>query len=60
MAYRQFAPLEGQSRCPRHFEKDVFPVIGEMQITEISVSDVEAVISAIIARGATVTAEKVR
>ena len=31
-----------------------------MQITEISVSDVEAVISAIIARGATVTAEKVR
>ena len=42
------------------FEKDVFPAIGEIQITEISVSDVKAVISAIIARGATVTAEKVR
>ena len=48
------------ARVISDFEKDVFPAIGEIQITEISVSDVKAVISAIIARGATVTAEKVR
>ena len=48
------------ARIISDFEKDVFPAIGEIQITEISVSDVKAVISAIIARGATVTAEKVR
>ena len=48
------------ARIISDFEKDVLPAIGEIQITEISVSDVKAVISAIIARGATVTAEKVR
>ena len=48
------------ARIISDFEKDVFPAIGEIQITEISVSDVKVVISAIIARGATVTAEKVR
>ena len=48
------------ARIISDFEKDIFPAIGEIQITEISVSDVKAVISAIIARGATVTAEKVR
>jgi len=48
------------ARIISDFEKDVFPATGEIQITEISVSDVKAVISAIIARGATVTAEKVR
>ena len=48
------------ARIISDFEKDVFPAIGEIQITEISVSDVKAVISSIIARGATVTAEKVR
>ena len=48
------------ARIISDFEKDVLPAIGEIQITEISVSDVKAVISTIIARGATVTAEKVR
>ena len=42
------------ARIISDFEKDVFPAIGEIQITEISVSDVKAVISSIIARGATV------
>ncbi|MDO4694294.1 MAG: hypothetical protein Q4A62_06675 [Eikenella sp.] len=41
-------------------EKDVFPAIGSRQIDEIGVADVKALVGCIVARGATVTAEKVR
>jgi site-specific recombinase, phage integrase family len=41
-------------------QKDVFPHIGQIPLAEVSVSDVKNVIAAIVARGANVTAEKVR
>ena len=41
-------------------QKDVFPHIGQIPLAEVSVSDVKNVLAAIVARGANVTAEKVR
>lgn len=47
-------------RIMSDMEKDVFPAIGSRQIDEIGVADVKALVGCIVARGATVTAEKVR
>ncbi len=48
------------ARIVKDLEKDVFPHIGQRQLDEISVSDVKALIERIAARGAYVSAEKVR
>ncbi len=47
-------------RIMRHFEKDVFPHIGNSQIDKITVADVKALIGRIAERGAAATAEKIR
>lgn len=47
-------------RIMRHFEKDVFPHIGNSQIDEIAVADVKALIGRVAERGAAATAEKIR
>ena len=48
------------ARVLRYFETDVFPVIGEMPIQEIRVSDIKAVLDGVMARGVNNTAEKIR
>ena len=48
------------ARVLRYFETDVFPVIGEMPIQEIRVSDIKTVLDGVMARGVNNTAEKIR
>ena len=48
------------SRVLRYFETDVFPVIGEMPIQEIRVSDIKTVLDGVMTRGVNNTAEKIR
>ncbi|WP_315400725.1 tyrosine-type recombinase/integrase [Neisseria sicca] len=48
------------ARVLRYFETDVFPVIGEMPIQEIRVSDIKAVLDGVMVRGVNNTAEKIR
>ena len=48
------------ARVLRYFETDVFPVIGEMPIQEIRVSDIKTVLDGVMTRGVNNTAEKIR
>ena len=48
------------ARVLRYFETDVFPVIGEMPIQEIRVSDIKTVLDDVMTRGVNNTAEKIR
>ena len=48
------------ARVLRYFETDVFPVIGEMPIQEIRVSDIKTVLDGVMKRGVNNTAEKIR
>ena len=48
------------ARIMRYFETDVFPVIGEMPIQEIRVSDIKTVLDGVMTRGVNNTAEKIR
>ena len=55
----RWQPIHAE-RILADMQKDVFPYIGQIPLPEVSVSDVKNVIAAIVARGANVTAEKVR
>ena len=48
------------ARVLRYFETDVFPVIGEMPIQEIRVSDIKTVLDGVMTRGVNNTTEKIR
>ena len=51
---------DNAARILNHFEKDVFPYIGGLQIDGIAVADIKAVIERVAARNAAATAEKIR
>lgn len=48
------------ARILNQLKKDVFPYLGNKQLNEISVADVKAVLTRIVERNATATAEKIR